>query len=141
MVTPDQLSRRRWYFINHLSKEEKKMFAALAKMYEVGAKMKCQEIIGPYIVDFTLPPKMLALEIDGPSHRYRCGQDYRKNWYLANLGFTVLRVKNRDIRKHVSSVKSLVQKYRVVCNWKERYWYALKKAREEIEHPGQLSLL
>jgi len=117
------------------------MFSALADLYEVGTKMRCQEIIGPFIVDFTIPSKMLALEIDGPSHRYHYEQDIRKDRYLADLGFIVLRVENKDVKKHVTSIKRLVQGYRTKSGWKTSYTLALEKGKRDVEYPGQLSFL
>ena len=49
-----------------------------------------------YKLDFTDPARMVCLEVDGPSHRTRLGQerDKRKNERLQFLGWTVCRIDN-----------------------------------------------
>jgi very-short-patch-repair endonuclease len=141
MVTASELSRRRWYFIQHLSKEEKKMFAELATLYEVGTKMKCQELIGPYIVDFTLPYKMLAIEIDDPAHKYHKKYDENRNWYLESIGFFVVHFTNKQVMKNMTKVKKEIQSYPYRKRWGLYYPFCLKREAEELKHPGQLKLL
>ena len=116
------------------------MFAVLATMYEVGVKMRCQEIIGPYIMDFTIPPKMLVVEIDDPSHKYQEEYDSNRDSYLADLGFTVLHISHREVKKQLTKVKRMIQGYRTVSKWKLRYAYAVSKSREFLKNPGQMPL-
>lgn len=49
-----------------------------------------------YKLDFADPARMVCLEVDGPSHRTRLGQerDKRKNERLQFLGWTVCRIDN-----------------------------------------------
>jgi len=55
--------------------------------------------IGPYSLDFAWPHKMKYIEVDGQQH-YRFNElrqsDIRKDKYLKNLGWTVLRIKWED---------------------------------------------
>jgi hypothetical protein len=50
-------------------------------------------------LDLALPERMIAIEVDGSSHRARIWQDRdaRKTAYLVALGWTVLRFWNKDI--------------------------------------------
>lgn len=56
---------------------------------------------GYYIVDFYLPkPYKICIEIDGGYHNTpeQKRKDYGKNMYLKNRGFSVIRIKNEDVK-------------------------------------------
>ena len=50
-----------------------------------------QLIIGDYIVDFISRKLKLIIEIDGSSHFAKSEEDYQRQMFLENLGFTILR--------------------------------------------------
>ena len=50
-----------------------------------------------YKLDLANPERMIAIEVDGPSHRARKGQDQKKDEKVRSLGWTVLRFWNKDI--------------------------------------------
>jgi very-short-patch-repair endonuclease len=64
-----------------------------------GRKFRRQHSIGPYIVDFYCPSEKLIIELDGNPHGeyYNIYKDTKRDKYLQDLGFTVLRFENRFV--------------------------------------------
>jgi len=64
----------------------------------------------PYRIDFALPTVRLAVEIDGESHRSqeRRERDRRKDEYLGQRGWTVLRFTNREVLRDPRAVADRV---------------------------------
>ena len=64
-----------------------------------GATFRRQTPIGPYIVDFVCHAAKLVIEIDGGQHfeSRQEQRDTRRDAYLANKGFRVLRFNNHDV--------------------------------------------
>lgn len=64
-----------------------------------GFKFRRQVPIGPFIVDFLCIKAMLIIEIDGDSHNLPEAQEYdrRREAYLQELNFSILRFSNLDI--------------------------------------------
>lgn len=59
-----------------------------------------------YILDIADPESMICVEVDGPSHssEQRRDQDQRKEQFLTDLGWTVIRVTNRRAIKETDKV-------------------------------------
>lgn len=68
-----------------------------ARLDEAQIEHICQCILGFYIADFVVPSRMLVIELDGSSHDGREAYDAKRDAFLRGLGFTVLRIKNRDM--------------------------------------------
>jgi len=72
-----------------------------------------QKVVGTYILDFYIPSRKLAIELDGAyhfscsSHRY----DDRRSAYLHDLGITVLRYTNHDVDRHFCDVCHDISKH------------------------------
>jgi very-short-patch-repair endonuclease len=64
-----------------------------------GRKFRRQHSIGNYIADFCCPSENLIIELDGNTHgEYnQIGKDSKRDIYLEELGFTVLRFENRFV--------------------------------------------
>ena len=62
-------------------------------------KFRRQYSIGNFIVDFCCPSEKLIIELDGDSHGdyQKIQKDIKKELYLQNLGFTILRFENRFV--------------------------------------------
>jgi very-short-patch-repair endonuclease len=56
-----------------------------------------QPIIGYYIADFAFPHRCLIVEVDGPIHVYRQAHDDRRDAFMRECGFTVLRFSNEAV--------------------------------------------
>ena len=65
-----------------------------------------QKIIGNYIVDFYCPKLKIVIEIDGIQHyeEDNAKYDLKRTEFLENLGLTVIRFDNSDIKKDYYSV-------------------------------------
>ena len=59
-----------------------------------------------YKVDFALPFKKLAIEVDGSSHTSRRSLDAKKDSFLMSRGWQVWRVSNEQVRKWFTTFKS-----------------------------------
>ena len=65
-----------------------------------------QKIIGNYIVDFYCPKLKIVIEIDGIQHyeEDNAKYDFRRTEFLENLGLTVIRFDNSEIKRDYYSV-------------------------------------
>lgn len=63
-----------------------------------------------YKIDIASPDRMIAIEVDGPSHSSlsRKVQDQRKTTFLESYGWTVFRVPNQRILNDLESVLALL---------------------------------
>ena len=50
-----------------------------------------------YFLDFFYPDKMVAVEIDGSSHRLRKDHDRRRDADFRSIGIRTIRVRNKDV--------------------------------------------
>ena len=62
-----------------------------------GLKFRRQELIGPYIVDFCCREHKLVVELDGMSHEDKAEYDRRRQEWLEQEGYRVIRVINADV--------------------------------------------
>ena len=87
-MTPEELS----LYINYFKFE--------------GIRVRRQEPIGCYIVDFLVPDKKLIIELDGNEHFSYNGMlyDKKRDEILKSLGYTVLRFENEQVRNNFSRV-------------------------------------
>lgn len=65
---------------------------------------KRQKPIGNYIVDFYCPKLKLVIEIDGESHRFKFPRDAERQQWLEELGITVLRFDDLEVKKDMENV-------------------------------------
>ncbi len=69
----------------------------------LGYKFRRQHSIGKYIVDFYCPEKRLVIEIDGSQH-INSEYDAKRDQYLKDLGFKVLRFWDNDVNNNLEGV-------------------------------------
>ena len=71
-----------------------------------GQCFRRQHPIGPYIADFVCLPLRLIVEVDGGTHSTdeEILHDRRRDAYLCDRGFSVLRFWNRDIYENLDGV-------------------------------------
>ncbi|MFA4817829.1 MAG: endonuclease domain-containing protein [Parcubacteria group bacterium] len=86
--------------------QEIKLWAHLKSRNFSGLKFRRQHIIDKYIVDFICLEKKLIIELDGCQHKREKDTKYdaKRNEYLKNLGFTVLRFWNNEVDSNLSGV-------------------------------------
>ena len=69
-----------------------------------GYKVRRQQPMGNYIVDFVCVTPKLIIEADGGQHAEQAEYDQARSLYLNGLGFTVLRFWNDDILRQTEEV-------------------------------------
>ena len=71
---------------------------ALAEILgSTGFLFKQQMILGFYILDFVIPDKMLAIEVDGSSHKGQKDYDIMRDDFIRKCGFSILHITNEEI--------------------------------------------
>ncbi len=107
----NELLDRRKRLRNFSTIEEIKLWKHLSGSEIAGYKFRRQHSIGPYIADFYCPLKKLIIEIDGPIHLKTEHIDYDKerDFYLKELGCTILRFTNDAINNHIYNVLSKIE--------------------------------
>lgn len=63
-----------------------------------------QKPVDNYILDFFCPQAMLAIEIDGESHREIYDKDQDRQARLESLGITILRYRDEDVKANLEGV-------------------------------------
>ena len=71
-------------------------------------KFRRQQPIDNFIVDFICFEKRLIVEIDGGHHSEQPVQDAKRDQYLKEQGFTVLRFWNSEVEKEIEAVKEQI---------------------------------
>ena len=87
-----------------MTNEEKHLWYDFLKKLPVTVNR--QKNIGNYIVDFYISSKQIVIEIDGSQHEMEENEkkDEMRDTELNQLGITVLRYKNSDIRNNFKEV-------------------------------------
>jgi len=67
-------------------------------------KFKRQKPVGSYIVDFVCMERRLIIEIDGGQHADQVEYDQRRDAWLRNQGYTVLRFWNNEVLQQLEGV-------------------------------------
>ncbi|HPF51086.1 MAG TPA: DUF559 domain-containing protein [Draconibacterium sp.] len=68
-----------------------------------------QRSINNYIVDFFCKDLKLIIEIDGEIHRFQKGKDRERELDLKNLGYHIIRFKNREILDNLYNVEKTLE--------------------------------
>ncbi|KJK02237.1 DNA methyltransferase [Pseudomonas sp. 21] len=74
----------------------------------LGLKFRRQKVIGPCIIDFICHERMLIIELDGGQH-LGSDVDQKRDAWLKNKGFTVLRYWNHDVLARMDSVLEAIR--------------------------------
>ncbi len=90
---------------NNATISEKRLWKLLNKKQQT-FKFRRQHGIGPFIVDFYLPLKKLAIEIDGSIHDnvMRKAYDQNREDYLFSKGVKIIRFTNEEIQYNIDDV-------------------------------------
>jgi very-short-patch-repair endonuclease len=96
-----------------LTKAEAAMWNMLRDLRPYGARFRRETPIGPYIADFAWLSARLIIEVDGDSHETDAGRshDTRRDAFLKNEGFTVLRFDNAQVLDGPDYVFIEIQKH------------------------------
>ncbi len=75
-----------------------------------GLRFRRQHPIGPWVTDFACPAKMLVVEIDGGYHEQAFDEDLRRQEYLQQLGWTVVRFTDDNVEQDAEAVGRAIAK-------------------------------
>jgi very-short-patch-repair endonuclease len=89
---------------------ERRLWRELRQLKQIGCKFRQQVPIDHFIVDFACLSKRLIVEVDGGTHSTdrEVSRDERRERYLKEQGFRVLRVWNSDVRENISGVMDTI---------------------------------
>ena len=80
-----------------------------------GYKFRRQQPIGPYIVDFACMPQKLLIELDGGQHAEQHTYDQKRDAFLQEQGYTILRFWNNEVFEHcfgvLESIRAALTRY------------------------------
>lgn len=76
---------------------------------QTGAKFSRQMPVGPWFADFLCREWQLVVELDGFSHDAAPERDARRDAWMAEHGFTVLRFANTDVLGNVEGVVTAIR--------------------------------
>ena len=89
-----------------MTEEEARLWVVLR--HDFNEKFRRQEPIGPYIVDFVCYEHRLIIEVDGVQHA-ESERDQKRDEYLADVGFRVLRVWNGNVMHDLDLVTDWIE--------------------------------
>ena len=75
----------------------------------MGMKFKREKPVGHYIVDFVCHESSLIAEVDGGQHQEHAGYDQRRDDWLREQGYTVLRFWNNDVMRQTEVVLDAIR--------------------------------
>jgi len=77
-----------------------------------GRKFRRQHSCGNYIVDFCCPSEKIIIELDGDVHGdyHQIEKDIKREEYLKNLGFTIIRFENKWVFQDSDFVLSEIKR-------------------------------
>jgi very-short-patch-repair endonuclease len=75
-----------------------------------GCKFRRQVPPGDFVVDFICISAKLIVEVDGRQHVWEADYDVERSRVLEEMGFTVLRVTNEEVRDQLDRVLSRIRR-------------------------------
>jgi very-short-patch-repair endonuclease len=72
-------------------------------------KFKRQKPIGRYIVDFVCHESHLVVEVDGGQHQENADYDQRRDAWLKEQGYIVLRFWNHEVMQQIENVLEAIR--------------------------------
>ena len=74
-----------------------------------GFKFRRQEPIGRYIVDFVNFKRKIVIEVDGGQHAIEKAKDRKRDKWLMEQGFEVLRFWDNDVLRNIEGVLEVIR--------------------------------
>jgi very-short-patch-repair endonuclease len=72
----------------------------LVRGKQLGARIRRQQPVGPFVVDFFCPEYRLIIEVDGPIHEAQTERDRERQHLLEACGYRVLRLPAAEVETH-----------------------------------------
>lgn len=88
---------------------EKRLWLKLSRRQLEGYKFRRQQPIGKYIVDFVNYEKKIIIELDGGQHAIEKMKDRKRDNWLEQKGFRVLRFWDNQVFENVEGVLEAVR--------------------------------
>ncbi len=88
---------------------EQLLWRHLRNRTAIGAKIRRQHPVGPYVVDFVCLEKNLIIEIDGGQHASEVEADSARSDWLASEGYHVLRFWNNEVLAQTEAVLTAIR--------------------------------
>ena len=95
---------------NAASPAERALWRCLSGRKIGGWKFSRQMPVGPYFADFLCREAQLIIELDGYSHDMQQAHDERRDHWLVENGFRVLRFTNCDVMANIEGVVSEIER-------------------------------
>ena len=105
------MANTRARFLRHnMTDAEKCLWRALRGLKGQGFHFRSQVPIDPYIVDFACYGERLVIEVDGGQHNMepRIAADIKRDVFLSQQGFKVLRFWNNDVLQNTEGVMTII---------------------------------
>jgi len=89
---------------------ERRLWRELRQLKQIGCKFRQQVPIDHFIVDFACLSRRLIVEVVGGTHSTdrEIARDARRERYLKEQGFRILRVWNADVRENMEGVMDTI---------------------------------
>ncbi len=87
---------------------ERKLWAHIRLRRMGGYKFRRQHPLGPFIVDFVCLEKKLIIEVDGGQHDKFKFYDAKRDRWLEDKGFKVLRFWNNEVLQDIEIVMEVI---------------------------------
>ncbi|ASC69877.1 hypothetical protein XM38_008070 [Halomicronema hongdechloris C2206] len=111
---PESLRRRMVEVARDLRQQqtpsEEKLWQQLRRKQR-GYRVRRQQPIGPFIVDFYISQARLVIEVDGAVHTQHIEKDKQRQDLLEELGLTVLRFSTTAVEQTLSEVLEQIDTY------------------------------
>jgi len=101
---PSRITQRARALRSNPTDTERKLWHHLRRRQICSARFRRQYPVGPYIVDFACLEHRLIVELDGSQHFEQAEYDCRRDSYLRQQGFQVLRYWNDQVMKQLGDV-------------------------------------
>jgi len=96
-------------YLRHNQTQAESILWKCVRQKQLGVRIRRQKIIRGFIVDFYCPAAKLVIEIDGSQHSCNHAYDEWRTSILNGLLIKVIRFKNSEILKNLSSVLYKIQ--------------------------------
>src|SRR5574341_101011 len=95
-----------------LTDAERKLWSLL-RNNQLGVRFRRQAAFGPHILDFFSIRAKLVVELDGVQHYQKrvLDRDSRRDNFLRNHGFIILRFNNREFLRHPEAALGIIYEH------------------------------
>ncbi len=98
------LNRARAKSMRHDPVYVERLFWSHIRDRKLGWKFRRQVLIGRYIADYVCAQKKVIVELDGGVHKLRREHDKKRDDYLRNRGYVVVRFENYEVLRDLRGV-------------------------------------